>query len=221
MAAARKQKHSPLFLAAFASGTGSNFRAVVEAIESGELDAVAVGLISNNPDAGAVEFARCKNIPHAIVNRKRYPGQKEHDAKILSMLEAWHANFIILAGYMKKISPEIVEKYKNSILNLHPALLPSFGGKGMYGLSVHEAVIEYGVKYSGVTVHVVNNEYDAGPIVLQRIVPVHDVDTPEALQQRILKEEHEIYKDAIQLVADHRVTISGRRVVIQRDHAKD
>ncbi|KPK95020.1 hypothetical protein AMJ80_05225 [bacterium SM23_31] len=221
MVRGQQQKNPPLRLAVFASGTGSNFRAIVDSIEDGKLNAVVVGLISNNPDAGAIVFAESKQIPCEIVNKKRYPDESEHDAKILNILEQWKTNFIILAGYMKMINPLIVEKYKNRILNIHPALLPSFGGKGMYGLHVHEAVIEYGVKFSGVTVHIVNNEYDAGPVVLQRVVPVLDDDTPQSLQQRILKEEHIIYTEAIQLFAENRITVSGRRVFVQRDHAKN
>lgn len=221
MVTGQQQKNPPIRLAVFASGTGSNFMAVVESIEAGKLNAVVAGLISNNPDAGAIAFAKSKNIPHEIVNKKRYPDEKEHDTKILNILKQWRANFIILAGYMKMINPQIVEKYKNRMLNIHPALLPSFGGKGMYGLHVHKAVIEYGVKYSGVTVHIVDNEYDEGPVVLQRVVPVLDEDTPQSLQQRILKEEHKIYTEAIQLFAENRVTVSGRRVFVKRDHAKN
>jgi len=220
---ATKKHHEspPLRLAVFASGTGSNFMAIVDSIEAGKLNAAVVGLISNNPDAGAIAFAKSKHIPHEIVNKKRYPDENDRDMKILNILEQWDANFIILAGYMKIINPPILEKYKNRMLNIHPALLPSFGGKGMYGIHVHEAVIEYGVKYSGVTVHVVNNEYDAGPVVLQRVLPVLDDDTPQSLQQRILKEEHKIYTEAIQLFAENRVTVKGRRVFVQRDHAKN
>lgn len=221
MVPGQQQKNPSLRLAVFASGTGSNFMAVVESIEAGRLNAVVVGLISNNPDAGAIAFAKSKHIPHEIVNKKRYPDENEHDTKILNILEQWQANFIILAGYMKMINPQIVEKYKNRMLNIHPALLPSFGGKGMYGLHVHETVIEYGVKYSGVTVHIVNNDYDAGPVVLQHVVPVLDDDTPQSLQQRILKEEHKIYTEAIQLFAENRITIKGRRVFVKRDHAKN
>ena len=107
------------------------------------------------------------------------------------------------------------------ILNIHPALLPSFGGKGMYGISVHNAVINSGVKFSGLTVHIVNNEYDAGPIVLQRIVPVYDSDSPESLQKRILVEEHKAYSEAISYFADNRITVVGQRTFIQRNDAAD
>jgi phosphoribosylglycinamide formyltransferase-1 len=199
MSAVDNQKSQILRIAVFASGTGSNFKTIVKAIEQGELHAKIAGLISNNPDAGALEFARSRGIPAENINEKLFPRENELETAILNTLESWRANFILLAGYMKKISPEIIKKFNNRILNIHPALLPDFGGKGMYGLNVHEAVIRSGTKVSGVTVHIVNNEYDAGPIVLQRAVPVLEDDTPESLQKRVLKEEHKIYKEAIKL----------------------
>ncbi len=196
---ADNQGAQTLRLAVFASGTGSNFKVIVKAVEQGELPVEIAGLISNNPDAGALEYARSRGIPSEIFNKKIYPRENELDTAILNTLESWRANFIILAGYMKKVSPEIIKNFDNRILNIHPALLPAFGGKGMYGLKVHEAVIRSGAEVSGVTVHIVNNEYDTGPIVLQRVVPVLKNDTPESLQKRVLKEEHTIYKDAIKL----------------------
>ena len=216
-----KNDRPPIRIAVFASGTGSNFRAIVENIESGRLYAEMVGLISNNPDAGAVEFAQSKGISHHIVNQHRYPDENEREAKILEILKEWSAELIVLAGYMKKIGSRIIETYQNKILNIHPALLPSFGGKGMYGISVHNAVINSGVKFSGLTVHIVNNEYDAGPIVLQRIVPVYDSDSPESLQKRILVEEHKAYSEAISYFADNRITVVGQRTFIQRNDAAD
>ncbi len=196
---ADNQGAQTLRLAVFASGTGSNFKVIVKAVEQGELPVEIAGLISNNPDAGALEYARSRGIPSEIFNKKIYPRENELDTAILNTLESWRANFIILAGYMKKVSPEIIKNFDNRILNIHPALLPAFGGKGMYGLKVHEAVIRSGAEVSGVTVHIVNNEYDTGPIVLQRVVPVLKNDTSESLQKRVLKEEHTIYKDAIKL----------------------
>lgn len=214
-------KHSGLRIAAFASGRGSNFSAIVDAIESGELKSKAVGVISNNPDSGVIEFAESKEIPYKVINRNRYPDESELNNKILDTLDEWNANFIVLAGYMKKIDLSIVRKFKNRILNIHPALLPSFGGNKMYGLTVHESVLNYGVKYSGVTVHIVTDEYDKGPIVLQQVVPVYDDDTAEILQKRILKEEHTIYKEAIRLFEEDLVIVLGQRVVRKRENAED
>ena len=214
-------KHSGLRIAAFASGRGSNFSVIVDAIESGELKSKAVGVISNNPDSGVIEFAESKEIPYAVINKNRYPDESELNNKILDTLDEWNANFIVLAGYMKKIDPSIVRKFKNRILNIHPALLPSFGGNKMYGLKVHESVLNSGVKYSGVTVHIVTDEYDKGPIVLQQVVPVYDDDTAEILQKRILKEEHTIYKEAIRLFEEDLVVVLGQRVVRKRKNAED
>lgn len=214
-------KHSGLRIAAFASGRGSNFSAIVDAIESGELKSKAVGVISNNPDSGVIEFAESKEIPYAVINKNRYPDESELNNKILDTLDEWNANFIVLAGYMKKIDLSIVRKFKNRILNIHPALLPSFGGNKMYGLKVHESVLNSGVKYSGVTVHIVTDEYDKGPIVLQQVVPVYDDDTAEILQKRILKEEHTIYKEAIRLFEEDLVIVLGQRVVRKRKNAED
>lgn len=213
------QKESGLKITVFASGTGSNFISIVDAIDDGTLKAEVAGVISNNPDAGAIEFAKNRCFNWAVVNKKRYPDTEEHDNKLMSLLQEWKTDLIVLAGYMKKIPTCIVAKFKNKILNIHPALLPSFGGKGMYGMHVHETVIDYGVKYSGVTVHLVDNEFDSGPIVLQQTVPVFDDDTPEKLQKRILIEEHKIYNKAIQLFAENRIEMSGRRVVVKRDNA--
>jgi phosphoribosylglycinamide formyltransferase-1 len=132
-------------------------------------------------------------------------------------LNQYGANFIVLAGYLKMLSPFVVRKFKNRILNIHPALLPSFGGRGMYGIHVHEAVLEYGCKVSGVTVHLVDEAYDTGPPVLQRCVPVQDDDTPETLAARVLKIEHQIYNEALQLFAQGRIEIIGRRIKIKPD----
>ena len=216
-----KKVTDPIKITVFASGTGSNFRAIVQSIESGKLNAKLVGLISNNPGAGAVEFAQVKGIPYQIINQHRYPDDDVRDNRIIEILKEWSTELIVLAGYMKKIGLKIIAAYPNRIVNIHPALLPSFGGKGMYGIHVHEAVIHSGVKYSGLTVHIVNNEYDAGPIVLQRIVSVYDDDTPETLQQRILVEEHKAYSEAISYFADDGITVAGQRTFIKRENAED
>ena len=124
-------------------------------------------------------------------------------------------DFIILAGYLKLIGKQIVERYSNKIINIHPALLPSFGGKGMYGRHVHEAVYNRGVKISGATVHLVNTEYDAGPIVLQKVVPIDDVVSPEEIAARVLKIEHEIFPQAVKLLVEGRLKVKGSRVTIK------
>lgn len=203
-----------LALGIFASGRGSNFQAIVQAIQDGKLSAQVKLLISNNPEAGAIAFANTKNIPVEVISSQNFPSREAFVEKLLQTLEFYEVNFIALAGYLKRIPPEIVRKYPNRILNIHPALLPSFGGKGMYGLKVHEAVLAYGCKVTGVTIHLVNEEYDAGPIVLQQCVPIQENDTPETLAERVLQVEHALYPLALQLFAENRIRVEGRKVTI-------
>jgi phosphoribosylglycinamide formyltransferase-1 len=203
-----------LRIAVLASGRGSNFEAILTAITEERLKAEIGLVMSNKSKAGALEIARNHNIPAVHFSIKQYDSQEEFDYAFLKLLHDYEINLIILAGYLKMISPVIIKKYKNRILNIHPALLPSFGGKGLYGHYVHEAIIEYGCKVSGVTVHLVDEEYDTGPIVMQRCVPVEENDTPDTLAARVLKQEHKIYAEAIQLFADDRVLVEGRRVKI-------
>lgn len=204
-----------LRLGILASGRGSNFEAVLNNIKQGKLDASVQVLISDKATAGALEIARNNGIPAIHISKKELPEQDQFDQKLLSILNDYQVNFVALAGYLKILSPIVVRSFKNRILNIHPALLPSFGGKGMYGIHVHEAVLNYGCKVTGVTVHIVDEEYDTGPPVLQRCVPVMDDDTPDTLAARVLKIEHEIYTDALQLFAQDRVLVEERRVKIK------
>jgi formyltetrahydrofolate-dependent phosphoribosylglycinamide formyltransferase len=203
-----------LRLAVLASGRGSNFEAILNNIKQGKLDASIQVVISNKASAGALEIATQNGIPAVHISKKEVMAQEQFDERLLSILNEHQVNFIVLAGYLKMLSPMVVRNFKNRILNIHPALLPSFGGKGMYGIHVHEAVLAYGCKVSGVTVHLVDEEYDTGPPVLQRCVPVDD-DTPETLAARVLKVEHQVYTEALQLFAQDRIEIEGRRVKIK------
>ncbi len=204
-----------LRLGVLASGRGSNFEAILNNIKKAKLGASIQVVISNKVSAGALEIARSNGIPAIHLSSKQFPDQELFNQQLLSILDEYKVNFIILAGYLKMLSPTVVRRFKNRILNIHPALLPSFGGKGMYGIHVHQAVLDYGCKVSGVTVHLVDEEYDTGPPVLQRCVPVLDDDTPETLAERVLKVEHQIYTEALQLFAKDRVEIEGRRVKIK------
>ena len=204
-----------LRIAVLASGQGSNFEAVLNNIKQGKLDASICVVISNKKSAGVLEIARANDIPAYFISGKQFPDQQDFDNQVLSFLNEHDANFIILAGYLKMIGTEIIQKFSNRILNIHPALLPSFGGKGMYGHYVHEAVLEYGCKVSGVTVHLVDEKYDTGAPVIQRCVPVHENDTPDTLAQRVLKVEHQVFAEALQLFAQGRVEVCGRRVKIK------
>jgi len=206
---------SHLRLGVLASGRGTNFHAILDHIEQGKLDASVQVVISNKASAGVLEIARNHGIAAIFVSAKQFPDPEQYDQQLLTIFEHHQVNFVVLAGYLKMLSPTLIQKYRNRILNIHPALLPSFGGKGMYGIHVHEAVLNYGCKVSGVTVHLVDENYDTGPPVLQRCVPVEDDDTPETLAARVLKVEHEIYSEALQLFAQDRIEIVGRRVKIK------
>jgi phosphoribosylglycinamide formyltransferase 1 len=206
-----------LKLLVLASGGGTNLQAIIDSIEQGKLNAEIKAVVSNNSNAFALERARQHNIKAIHLSHKMFATPEEFDEKLLSILKENEVDMIILAGYMKMLSPTIVRAYKNRILNIHPALLPSFGGEGMYGIHVHEAVINSGAKLTGVTVHLVDEVYDHGAIVLQEAVPVLDNDTPETLQQRVLEIEHKLYSQAIQLFAEDRVEISGNRSFIKKN----
>lgn len=205
---------NPIRLAIFASGRGSNFEAILSNIISKKLNAHIVAVISNNSQSGALETALTHNIPAFHVSQKQFATESDFSKHLLEILKQAQTDLIVLAGYMKKISSEIINEYKNRILNIHPALLPSFGGKGLYGHYVHEAVLAYGCKVSGVTVHLVDDGYDTGPPILQKCVPVLEDDTADTLAARVLKEEHKIYSQAIQLFAMDRIQIKGGRVHI-------
>jgi formyltetrahydrofolate-dependent phosphoribosylglycinamide formyltransferase len=202
-------------LAVLASGRGSNFQAIIEKIATGYMPANMAVLITNNPNAGAIEIAKEHNIPWHVIIPKDFPDSKSFNDEILKRLISAKADYLILAGYLKLIGDQIIDKYENRIINIHPALLPSFGGKGMYGHHVHQAIYDSGVKVSGVTVHLVNKEYDAGPIVLQRCVTIDKAKSPEEIAQRVLKVEHELYSQAIKFMVEDRLIIDGNRVTIK------
>lgn len=208
------EKYPPLRIAVFASGRGSNFEAILDHIKKGDLNAKVVAVISNKSAAGALQTARENDIPAFHISRLHFDSDEVYVNKLLTVLQEHGTELVVLAGYMKKMPAQVVRAYKNKMLNIHPALLPSFGGKGLYGHFVHEAVLEYGCKVSGATVHIVDEEYDTGPPVVQRCVPVQEDDTPETLAARVLEVEHQIFPEAIRLFAERRVKISGRKLSI-------
>jgi len=197
-------------LAIFASGGGSNFQAIANACRNGTLHAKIVLCVASRPDAGVIDRARSLDIPVHVLTA----GAEELEDEMLRVLNEANADFIALAGFMRLIPAGVVRAFRNRILNIHPALLPDFGGKGMYGRRVHEAVIESGAMRSGATVHLVDEEYDTGAIVLQESIEVRPNDTPESLAARVLEVEHRIYPKAVGLFADDRVRIDGRTVTI-------
>jgi phosphoribosylglycinamide formyltransferase 1 len=192
-----------------ASHGGSNFQAIVDACRDGRLDAVACVLISNNSTCGAMERARRAGIPAYHLSSQTHPEPDALDGAILKTMEAHSVNVVVLAGYMKKIGPKTRSRYRGRILNIHPALLPKFGGQGMYGLQVHAAVIAAGERVSGATVHVIDENYDTGPILAQREVPVLPNETPESLAERILPIEHQLYVETLQKISRGEIKLEG------------
>jgi phosphoribosylglycinamide formyltransferase-1 len=202
-------------LAVFASGRGSNFQAILEQINKGIIPATVGLCLTNNPKAGVIDIARENKIPIKICSPKEYPDSHTFNEDILNALIESDIDYIVLAGYLKLIGQQIVDRFSNRIINIHPALLPSFGGKGMYGHHVHDAVYNRGVKISGATVHLVNNEYDAGPIVIQKVVSVEDAISSEDIANRVLKIEHEIFPQAVKLLVEERIVVNGLRIIIK------
>ncbi len=205
-----------LQLGIFVSGRGSNFSALLKAIAEGRLNAQARLLVSNRSDAGALHTAAEQGIPAKIISSTEFASRNLFVKALLFELRKHGVDFIVLAGYLKKVPVEVIREYRHRIVNIHPALLPSFGGKGLYGHFVHEAVLNHGCKITGVTVHLVDDCYDHGPIVAQRPVPVKEGDTVDSLAERVLRMEHSLYAETLQLFAEGKVKVVGERTVIDR-----
>lgn len=199
-------------IAVLVSGGGTDLQSIIDAVEAGELNCKIEMVIGSKNGIYALERAEKHNIQTHVVSRKEY-GSKQSD-KILELTEG-KVDLIVLAGYLSILDGEILNKFSNRIINIHPSLIPSFCGPNMYGMKVHEAVIKKGVKYSGCTVHFVNNEVDGGAIILQQVVPVYFEDTAEKVQERILIEEHKILPKAIKLISENKVSIIDGRVKIE------
>ena len=183
------------------SGSGTNLQAIIDAVKNSRLTHVEIAaVISNKKNAFALERAKNADIEAMFINPKQFTNNIDYDKKLIEMIGNYKADLIVLAGYMKILTENFVNAFPNKIINIHPALLPDFGGKGMYGKNVHEAVLKSGVKESGCTVHFVTTEVDAGPIVLQKKVPVIPRDTVDSLSKRILVEEHTLLVEAIEKV---------------------
>jgi len=197
------------------SGSGSNLQSIMDACERSEIDARVCVVISNVPHAYALERARQKGLPSVVVPHADYPDRASYDRKLVDILTEYRVDLVALAGFMRVLTPGFLRAFSGRVMNIHPALLPSFPG-----LDVRQKAIDYGVRFSGCTVHFVDEGVDTGPIIIQAVVPVYPDDTEEALKERILKLEHKIYPKAIQLFAQGRLTIEGRKVFI-RDYEKD
>lgn len=193
----------------FVSHRGSNMRAIVAACQSGALAAAPVLLISNNRSSAALAWAAENNFSAVHLSPKSVGGEEALDQAHLEALREAGVDLIILAGYMRKIGPRVLSAYQNRILNIHPALLPKYGGQGMYGHHVHEAVIAAGESESGVTVHLVDGEYDTGPIVAQAKVPVESDDSPDDLAARVLKREHTFFAETLARIVNGEVNLDA------------
>jgi phosphoribosylglycinamide formyltransferase 1 len=192
-----------------ASHGGSNMQAIIDACKSGRLKATPAVVISNNSASGAITRAQNEGVPHYYLSGKTHPGPGELDEAILSTFLHHQVDIIVLAGYMKKLGPKTLAHFQGRILNIHPALLPKFGGEGMYGIHVHEAVIAAGEKVSGVTIHLVDEQYDTGKILAQTRVPVMPDDTPETLAARVLEQEHILYAETLQRIVTGEIPLPG------------
>jgi len=198
------------------SGSGTNLQAVIDAVEAGSLQAAIRVVISNRQDAFGLERAKKHKIPTEVIDHRKFATREAFDLAVVEILHARQVELVVLAGFMRLLSPVFVKAFSNRIMNIHPALLPAFPG-----LNAQRQALEAGVRVSGCTVHFVNEECDQGPIIIQAVVPVFSNDTEESLSARILKQEHRIYPRAIQLYSEGRLRIAGQKVLVARDGRED
>ncbi len=200
------------------SGSGTNLQAIIDNIETGFIPAEISIVISNNPDAYGLKRAEKKGISIEVINHKDYPSREEFEKKLIEKLDSYNVDYVILAGFMRVLTVFFINHFKNRILNIHPALLPSFPG-----VNAQKQAFDYGVKFSGCTVHFVTKEVDVGPIVIQAVVPVLPEDTAEKLQKRILEKEHIIFPLAIKMLVEDKLKIEGNKVkwLVPVENVKD
>ena len=207
-------RSNPVRLGVLLSGRGSNLQAVIDAVEAGTLSATIAVVISNKKDAAGLERARKHGVPDVFLDPKPFAGQPDsrdaYDRALLDLLRKHEIELVLLAGYMKIVTPVLVKAYEHRMMNIHPSLLPAFPG-----LEVQRKAIDHGCKIAGCTVHFVTEGVDEGPIIIQAAVPILETDTPEILAARILEQEHRIYPRAVQLYAEGRLRVEGRRVVVR------
>jgi phosphoribosylglycinamide formyltransferase-1 len=200
-----------LNLGVLVSGSGSNLQSLIDHIEDGTLDAAIKIVVSNNPHAYALERCRKHGIPIMVVDHNGFDTRENFDRRVVDILKSSDVELVVLAGFMRILSPAFFKAFPLRIMNIHPALLPSFPGT-----HVQKKALEYGVKFSGCTVHFADEGVDSGPIIIQSVVPVYDTDTVDTLSARILTEEHRIYPQAVQYYSEGRLEIDGRRVCIRK-----
>ena len=192
-----------------ASHGGSNIQAIIDACRNGRLDAEPCVAISNNSRSRALERAACAGIPCYHLSARTHPDADALDKAILGVLERHGVSLVVLGGYMKKLGPATLSRFRNRIVNVHPALLPRFGGRGFYGRAVHEAVLASGDRTTGATIHLVDEEFDHGPLIAQREVPVLDADTADTLAERVLEVEHRLYVDTLRRIASGEIDLDA------------
>jgi phosphoribosylglycinamide formyltransferase-1 len=197
-------------LGVLVSGRGSNLQAIMDATTAVKIDASVEVVISDRPQAQALDLARRNRIPAIYQDPKDYPNREKYDEAVVDLLRKHQVDLVILAGYMRLITSRLIGPYKNRIMNIHPSILPAFSG-----LHAHRQALEWGVRISGCTVHFVDESMDQGPIIIQAAVPVFDGDTEETLAARVLEQEHRILPQAIQYFAEQRLEVSGRRVILK------
>ena len=200
-------------IAVFASGSGSDFQSIIDANERERLCEISL-LVASKEGIYAIERAKKHGIDSIVRNKKDFASVEEMYEDIIAELNRRGVDYVVLAGYLSMLGENFVRAFSDRIINIHPSLIPSFCGKGFYGLNVHRAAIEYGVKISGLTVHFVDEHYDSGAIILQRAVEVKEDDTPESLQARILEEEHKALPEAVRLLTTGKIVKEGRKVKI-------
>ena len=198
-----------LRLGVLASGGGTNLQSIIDKCQAGQIDAEIVQVLCNNPDAGALQRAAKAGLSHLCINHRDFSSRQDFDQAVVSTLKEAGAELVVLAGFMRIISAEFLAAFPQRVINIHPSLLPAFPG-----LNVQQQAIDYGAKFSGCSVHFVDNGVDTGPILSQAVVPILPTDDAQALAARILVQEHKIYPQAIQLIAEGRVRIEGRKVII-------
>jgi phosphoribosylglycinamide formyltransferase 1 len=210
-----------LRLAVLISGSGRTLKNILDEINADRLDAEVVMVVSNKPSAGGLQFAENASpvVPTCVVQRTDHDSIKAFSDEIFAACHEAKADYIVMAGFLCKIS--IPSDFENKVLNIHPSLIPAFCGKSYYGHRVHEAAIEYGVKLSGCTVHFVNDEYDAGPVILQRKVAIDNDETPDSLAAKVFEQEMIAYPETLRLLADDRIVVEGRKVIVLPEEDDD
>lgn len=196
------------------SGRGSNMQAIVQASQSQQWPAQIAAVISNKPDAAGLAYAASQGIPTMVVESKTFPNRESFDTALMQAIDSFHADLVVLAGFMRILTPQFVQYYENRIMNIHPSLLPSF-----VGLHTHQQALDAGVKFHGATVHFVTAELDHGPIIDQACVRIEQGDTEDTLAQKLLVKEHQIYPRAVRLFVEGKLVVEGNRVIVNGSEA--